>query len=75
MEEDGDVDVGDTLLAVLVVLDVDVTGYVFPGSTRQTRTVRNPSTAMVMRLIVFDVSPLWSKICLPCTLSTPFQRY
>lgn len=68
---DGAIDVNgavDVVDALLVVLDLEVTGYVFPGSTRHTRTVRNPSAAIAICLIVLAVSPLWSKICLPCIL-------
>ncbi len=43
---------------VVIAPAVDATGYVFPGFTRQTRTVRNPRAATAMRLMVLAVSPL-----------------
>lgn len=57
---------GDVAKCVVVVLLGDATGYVLPGSARQTTTVRNPNAAMEILLMVFAVSLLCSMICLPC---------
>ncbi|SHE98178.1 hypothetical protein SAMN02745225_02171 [Ferrithrix thermotolerans DSM 19514] len=60
------VELGDVAKCVVVVLLGDATGYVLPGSARQTTTVRNPNAAMEILLMVFAVSLLCSMICLPC---------